>query len=263
MNGEDIRKFKVYSISLMVSTIMIYFLLNILQANWYISKEKANMAGCLILMMPLLLALYLPGIWGDDLELRRMRKRFKFSWKVFAIMTAVFLCGILAGFLVVDKYTEYTFRQYGMALLENLKRAWYTLLIGAVAIEAGFRGFLQTHFEKTYSVLGSSLMVGIVYAIWKTVLVFASDDPSLPCLLLLAMQFIEISVVLGYLMKWCRKNLYPVIGFHFAWNLMAHTMKFQRRTEFLLYADLFLGILCVLFVLGNCIKRKKLNNYYN
>ena len=258
MNGEDVRKFMNYGISLMVSTIVIYFSLNILYKNWYISREGANMAGCLILMLPFLLAMYLPGIWGDNLELRRMKKRFKLSGKATVFMLVMLLFGVLAGFVIVGKYTELTFGQYGKALLVSLKTSWYTLMIGAVATEAGFRGFLQTHFEKTYSVLGSSLMVGILYSIWKTVIVFISDNPTLLCLALLAAQFIEISVVLGYIMKWSRKSLYPVIVFHFSWNLMAQTMNFQNRVEFLVYSDLFLCLLCVLVVLGDRIKNKYL-----
>ena len=256
MSLKDVKKFGTYGLSLVISTIVLYFLINILYRNWYIGEKTANMLGCLVLMLPLIFALYLPGIWGDDLELKRMKKRFKFSKKAAVLGVIVIGFGILGGFLVVSKYTSLTPKQYGMALFTNLYGTWYSLLIGAVATEAGFRGFLQTHFEKTYSVLGSALMVGITYSIWKTVLLFISDNPSLPCLMLLALQFIEFSVVAAYLMKWCGENLYPVICFHFIWHLLAHTMKFQSRIEFLLYSDLFLLLVAVVVVSGDYIKKK-------
>lgn len=243
MNGEDKKKIQIYANVLLAATIIVYLILRFLHENDYINSGMANGLSCIIYAIPLVLALFLSGMWGDNLELRRMKRRFKISWKILGLAVAAGVLAIIFGFLIAQKYTSLTISEFGLALWRTFQTSWYTLLVGAIAIEGGFRGFLQSRFERTYSVLGSSMMTGIIYSIWRTILVFFSDNPSLSCLVLLAAQFIEISIVLGYLVKLSKKNLYPVMGFHFVWNLVAHTMNFQSRIEFLAYSDLLLAVL--------------------
>lgn len=243
MNGEDKKKIKIYASVLLAATIVVYLILRFLNENDYINSGTAKGLSCIIYAIPLVFSLFLAGIWGDNLELRRMARRFKISWKMLGLAVGTGVLAVIFGFLIAQKYTSLTVSEFGLAIWRTFQTSWYTLLVGAIAIEGGFRGFLQSRFERTYSVLGSSMMTGVIYSIWRTILVFLSDNPSLSCLLLLAAQFIEMSIVLGYLVKLSRKNLYPVIGFHFVWNLVAHTMNFQSRIEFLVYSDLFLAML--------------------
>lgn len=258
MNGEDKKKIKIYTGGMLGATIVVYLVLRFLYENHHVSSQLANGLGCIIYAIPLVLALFLSGIWGDNLELRRMARRFKISWKMTALAVGAGALAAVFGFWIAQKYTSFTVSGYAMGLWGRFQISWYTLLVGAVAIEGGFRGFLQSRFERTYSVLGSSMMTGIIYSLWRTILVFLSENPSLSCLILLAAQFIEISIVLGYFVKMCRKNLYPAIAFHFVWNLVAYTMNFQSRLEFLAYSDLFLAVLsAVIIAIGWMKKREK------
>lgn len=248
MSKEESKKFYFYSIGLVISTIAIYFVINILYKNNIIEQITANILGLAIYLMALLLALFIAGITGDTLELFRMKRRFRANVKM--ILLAVFM-GLLAfwgGFLVVQKYTSISFGNFVLNLGITLKSSWYTLIVGAVSLEAGFRGFLQNYFEHHYSVFGSSMMTGITYAIWLTLFAFISENPSLLCLIFVALQFILISIFLGFLTRLCKKNLYPAIAFHFVWNVIAAAMNFQNRIEFLIYSDLFLLLLCVLIM---------------
>ncbi len=246
MNKEESRKFYSYSMGVVISTIIIYFIINILYQSDIIEQTTANMLGMVIYLMPLLLALFIAGITGDTLELLRMKRRLKPNVKM--VLLAVFMGGLaFAGsFLAIQKYTSISLGSFVLNLGITLKNGWYTLIVGAVSLEAGFRGFLQNHFERHYSVFGSSMMTGITYAIWLTIFSFISENPSLLCLIFVALHFILISIFLGFLTKLCSKNLYPAIAFHLVWNVAAAAMNFQNRIEFLIYSDLFLLILCVL-----------------
>ena len=205
-----------------------------------------NILGFAIFLMPLLLALFLAGITGDKLELFRMKRRFKANVKMVLLAVIMGVLAFAGGFLVVQKYTSISFANFVLNLGTTLQNSWYTMIVGAISLEAGFRGFLQNHFEHHYSVFGSSMMTGITYAIWLTIFTFISENPSLLCLIFVALQYILISIFLGFLTRLCSKNLYPAIAFHFVWNVAAAAMNFQNRIEFLIYSDLFLAILCVL-----------------
>lgn len=246
MSREENRKFYSYSMGLIISTIIIYFVINILYQNHIIEQAAANLLGIIIYLMPLLLSLFLAGITGDSLELLRMKRRFQPNVKMILIAAFVGLLAFAGCFFIVGKYTSISFVSFVLDLGNTLKSSWYTLIVGAICGEAGFRGFLQNLFGRHYSALGSCVMTGIIYAMWLTIFDFISENPSLVCLLAAALQFILLSVFLGYLVQLCRKNLYPAIAFHFVWNLAAATMNFQNRIEFLVYSDLLLVILCAL-----------------
>lgn len=256
MSKEESGKFYFYSMGVIISTIIIYYVINILYQNNIIGETTANILSLLIYLMPLILALFIAGIKGDTLELLRMKRRFAANSKMIVIAVFMAVLGFVGGFMIVQKYTDISIGDFTWSLVATLQTGWYTLLVGAVAVEAGFRGFLQNLFERHYSVLGSSMMTGITYAMWLTIFAFISENPSLICLFFVALQFILISVFLGFVTRLCRRNLYPAIVFHFVWNMVAATMNFQNRVEFLAYSDLFLAILCVLVIAMYQIKRK-------
>lgn len=256
MSKEESGKFYSYGMGVIVSTIIIYYVIRILYQNHIIGQMTANVLSLIIYLMPLLLALFIAGIKGDTLEFLRMKRRFAASAKMAVI--AIFM-GILAfagGFMVVQKYTSISIGDFTLSVAATLQTGWYTLILGAISAEAGFRGFLQNLFERHYSTLGSSMMTGITYAMWLTIVTFISENPSLNCLLFVALQYILISVFLGFVTRMCKRNLYPAIVFHMVWNVIAATMNFQTRIEFLAYSDLFLVLLCVLTIAMYQIKRK-------
>lgn len=254
MTKEDSQKFISYSLGLIISTIGIYFVLKILYETDKIGLIRANLFSLIIYAMPLLLALFMAGMAGDKLELMRMKHRF--SPSIMAFLGAVFMLilAFFAGYLIVKKYTSLTLKDYITGLLGSFQITWYTSIIGAVSGEAGFRGFLKSLFEKKYSVLGSSLMIGVVYSIWLTIFIFISDNPSLVCLLGAAIQFILLSVFWGMITALWKRNLYPAVSFHFMWNLIAYTMNFQNRLEFLIYSNIVLFVLCIVFAMIHHIK---------
>ena len=256
MSKEESGKFYSYSMGVIISTIIIYYVIHILYRNHIIGQMTANILSLIIYLMPLIQALFIAGMKGDTREFLRMKRRFAANSKMIA--TAVFMgvLGFVGGFMIVQKYTNISIGDFTWSLVATLQTGWYTLIVGAIAVEAGFRGFLQNLFERHYSVLGSSMMTGITYAMWLTIFTFISENPSLKCLLFVALQFILISVFLGFVTRLCKRNLYPAIVFHFLWNVVAATMNFQNRIEFLVYSDLFLLILCVLIIAMYQIKRR-------
>ena len=256
MSKDESRKFYSYSVGVIVLSIVIYYVIQgLYQAN-IIKQTTANVFSLLIYLQPFVMALFISGIKGDTLEFLRMKRRFSISVKMLFIAFCMGVLAFVGGFMVVQKYTAVTMSDFISGLVGTAQNGWYTLLVGAIFVEAGFRGFLQNLFERHYSVLGSSMMTGITYAMWLTILTFISENPSLNCLLFVALQYILFSVFLGHVTRMCRRNLYPAIVFHLVWNLVAATMNFQTRIEFLAYSDLMLAIFCVLATVMYQLKRK-------
>lgn len=50
-----------------------------------------------------------------------------------------------------------------------------TLLTGATGEESGWRGFLQPSFEKRFTVIRSSIIIGVIWAFWHAPLWFTTS----------------------------------------------------------------------------------------
>ena len=143
MSKEESGKFYFYSMGVIISTIIIYYVINILYQNNIIGETTANILSLLIYLMPLILALFIAGIKGDTLELLRMKRRFAANSKMIVIAVFMAVLGFVGGFMIVQKYTDISIGDFTWSLVATLQTGWYTLLVGAVAVEAGFRDFCK------------------------------------------------------------------------------------------------------------------------
>jgi len=97
---------------------------------------------------------------------------------------------------------------------------FWTSLQGATGEQSGWRGFLQPHMEKKFSVIKSSVIVGIVAGFWHTPLWFTSGYFGLELIQFIVFYMIGITciaVIIGICYNHC-KNLFIPIWIHFMFN---------------------------------------------
>jgi membrane protease YdiL (CAAX protease family) len=89
------------------------------------------------------------------------------------------------------------------------------MIIGATAEEIGWRSFLQPTLEQKYSVLNSSLIVGLIWGIWH----IGHYMNGLIFMLVFLMFTISVSIVIMFLLKNTRHNIIISALLHFSINL--------------------------------------------
>jgi len=89
------------------------------------------------------------------------------------------------------------------------------MIIGATTEEIGWRSFLQPTLEQKYSVLISSLIVGLIWGIWH----IGHYMNGLIFMLVFLMFTISVSIVIMFLLKNTRHNIIISALLHFSINL--------------------------------------------
>jgi len=103
--------------------------------------------------------------------LSRSRPRFKSrsAWALFAAASplALFACGRLAATLIGAPYPSWT--DLGLVNFLPELGVWSWLLwfvTSGLGEELGWRGYALPHLQRTHSALGSSFVIGLVWAGW-------------------------------------------------------------------------------------------------
>lgn len=137
-------------------------------------------------------------------------------WYIFAVSFMALIKGIaaLAFFLLYD-----TWPQFGTT-------SWYVML-GAIAIstwvqageEIGWRGYALPRMSKKFGLAISSVLLGIIWAVWHLPLFYLSAadtfHKSFPLYLI---QVTGLSVIIAWLLLKVNGNLLPIMVFHAAVN---------------------------------------------
>jgi len=96
----------------------------------------------------------------------------------------------------------------------------WTSIQGPTGEQSGWRGFLQPHMEKRFSVIKASVIVGIIWGFWHTPLWFTSGYLGLELVRFIVAYMIGITcvaVIIGICYHRC-KNLFVPIWIHFMFN---------------------------------------------
>jgi len=96
----------------------------------------------------------------------------------------------------------------------------WTAIQGPTGEQSGWRGFLQPHMEKRFSVIKASVIVGIIWGFWHTPLWFTSGYMGLDLIQFIVGYMVAITcaaVIIGICYNRC-KNLFVPIWIHFMFN---------------------------------------------
>jgi len=128
------------------------------------------------------------------------------------------------------------------------------ILLGCIAEEIGWRGFLLHHLQKRYTPFLSSLIVGVLWGVWHL-----NFMDGILGFIIYTITIIEMSVLMTWVFNKTNENLWLMILWHFIFNLTSHLLLWERFNLrlYVVEASVFGVIILVLFMMrkedfGSC-----------
>jgi uncharacterized protein len=178
--------------------------------------------------VPSLLALFLTwkedGVSGLRLLGRRILQ-FKLGWRWYGFTFLVVLAGT-AGQLTINKFLGNTFD--GTLFIEQLGGFLPLLVIGPLSEEIGWRGYALGRLQTRWNALTSSLIVGLVWALWHLPLFMMlgasfheSGDPFIGFLV----KMMASSILYAWLYNNTQQSLWSAILLHWLYTYAAQVLS--------------------------------------
>ena len=121
------------------------------------------------------------------------------------------------------------------------------ILLGCIAEEIGWRGFLLPRLQRKYSPIVSSLIVGILWGVWHV-----NFTGGVPGFILYNLTMIEMSVLMTWLFNKTNGNLLLMITWHFVFNLLTHIFLWERfGIALFMVESIVFGIACIVILFAD------------
>ena len=181
--------------------------------------------------------------------------RERLNFKLLACITVIQLLAFFGAVGITAFTREVSFQSLLDLSLPSLAMGFlWTSIQGPTGEQSGWRGFLQPHMEKRFSVVKTSVIVGVIWGFWHTPLWFTSGYSGLELIWFIAGYMIAITcaaVIIGICYNRCR-NLFVPIWIHFMFNF-----TLTMYTGALLAALTWLTVLYVPVTVGYMIWHKR------
>ena len=178
--------------------------------------------------VPSLLAIFLTwkmeGLSGLRLLGRRIIQ-FKLGWRWYLFTFLVVITGT-AGQIAINKLLGNTFN--GNLFLAQLQSFLPLLVLGPLSEEIGWRGYALDSLQTRWNALTSSLIVGLVWAMWHLPLFMmvgtSQHEMGIPFIGFL-MKFMAISVLFTWLYDNTQQSLWSAILLHWLYTYADQVMS--------------------------------------
>ncbi|MGB4587649.1 MAG: type II CAAX endopeptidase family protein [Clostridiaceae bacterium] len=187
-------------------------------------KEIGKYSVSFTQLAPAFAVVFLALVLRDHSSLVEIKKRFFFNsslgkWVILVI--AIPSTSLIISGLVLSAFNFKLVRwegNTGFYLLNSI-----AILIGCIAEEIGWRGFLLPNLQKKYSPLVSSLIVGLMWGIWHL-----NFMDGLLGFVIYTITIIEMSILMTWVFNKSDENLYLMVLWHFIFNLTSHLLLWER-----------------------------------
>ena len=187
--------------------------------------------------VPSLLAFFLTwkkeGVPGLHLLGRRMLQ-FKLGWRGYGYILLIVIAGT-AGQLTINKLLGNTFN--GILFLAQLGNFLPLLILGPLSEEIGWRGYALGRLQTQWNELTSSLIVGLVWALWHLPLFMmmgtSQHELGIPFIAFLV-GFMANSILYTWLYNNTKQSIWSAILLHWLYTY-AVTVVFTGVTRSPLY----------------------------
>ncbi|MBA4385322.1 MAG: hypothetical protein C0410_11350 [Anaerolinea sp.] len=171
--------------------------------------------------VPSLTALFLvwrkEGKQGIHSLLRRI-VQFKLGWRWYGFSILFVIVGT-AGFLIINKLLGHSFD--GRIFITQLGNFLPLLILGPLSEELGWRGYALERLQTRWNALTSSLIIGVVWALWHLPLFFmmgtSQHELALPFFSFM-LKILATSILYTWIFNNTQKNLWSAIFFHWIWT---------------------------------------------
>jgi len=177
--------------------------------------------------VPSLLAIFLTwkkeGVSGLRLLGRRIIQ-FKLGWRWYVFAFLIVIAGT-AGLLTINKLLGNTFN--GILFLAQLGSFLPLLIIGPLSEEIGWRGYALGRLQTRWNALTSSLIVGLVWALWHLPLFMmvgtSQHELGIPFIGFL-ITLIASSILYTWLYNNTKQSLWSAILLHWLYTYAAQVL---------------------------------------
>ena len=178
--------------------------------------------------VPSLLAIFLTWKKEGASGLRLLGRRilqFKLGWRWY-VFTILIVIGGTAGQLSINKLNGNTFD--GTLFIKQLGSFLPLLVLGPLSEEIGWRGYALGRLQTRWNTLTSSLIIGLIWALWHLPLFLmvgtSQHELGLPFISFLV-GFLANSVFYTSLYNNTRQSLWSAILFHWLFTYAAQVVS--------------------------------------
>lgn len=193
--------------------------------------------------------------WARILQVRRI------GWRWFPIILG--LPALLTGVaVVIDRALGGTGAQLDRAAdliadpLTVVPFVLVTIIVGPLPEELGWRGYALDRLQRRADALLSSLILGIIWAVWHTPLflipnTYQSDLGFLtPRFWLFMLAILPLSVLFTWIYNNCGRSTLSAVLFHSAVNATGELLDLSQQADLILFILWLLAALVVLALFG-------------
>jgi membrane protease YdiL (CAAX protease family) len=179
--------------------------------------------------------------------LKRVRLAFQLrrvTWKWTALTTG------LAGMMIGMSAMVLTMTGMGWVSWSG-NTLFYALnlmgiIVGAVAEEIGWRGYLLPEFQKRHAPLRSAVYTGIIWGVWHL-----NFTGGIAGFLLYTLTIVETSILMAWIFNRTKGSLSLMVLFHSFFNLFSRMVLWQRfRLELFAVESVVFGVICLGIILS-------------
>jgi membrane protease YdiL (CAAX protease family) len=193
--------------------------------NW--GSAVASWVPTIILMV--MFKKLVPGTTRREWIKNAFAPRLKFGLLI--IITLSFIISIGGTYVIMlSRNSQLAVNDLRSLTVSSLVSAvFFAIIQGATGEEAGWRGYLQRHFEdKTGGkVIKSAFMVGLIWSFWHTPLWISTGLPVLQMLLYIGTFIVGnlcLAVIIAVCYCYCR-NLFVPMWIHFISNFLSTILE--------------------------------------
>ena len=151
------------------------------------------------------------------------------------------ICIILSSFIMTYYKIEYV---PWKGNLPFYLLSFLAILVGCVAEEIGWRGFLLPNLQKRYSPFISSVIVGVLWGVWHL-----NFTGGVLGFILYTVTIIEMSILMTWLYNKSNGNLMLMTIWHLVFNLASHIFLWDRFSlQLFIIQGVVFGIMCLLIL---------------
>lgn len=150
--------------------------------------------------------------------------RGKIHIEIIAGLIAVISGGTCLSVVLLSLFQEKSLGSYFSLGSYSLTASFlFSLLSGPTGEESGWRGYLRVELNRKYSFMKSSMIQGVIWAFWHTVLWFVDSDfmgfSMIPYIISNVIVMTSLALIMNIILE-KYNNLFYAVAIHFAFNFV-------------------------------------------
>lgn len=212
----------------------------------FVFKSAGNYSISFTQLSPALAVVFIALILKDKTSIKDIKDHFYINKIVLKwLMPAIIIPGILivVSSFIMSYYKIDYIPWEGDSQFYILN--FIAMLIGCVAEEIGWRGFLLPNLQKKYTPFISSIIVGILWGVWHL-----NFTGGIWGFILYTITIIEMSILMSWIYNKSNGNLFLMSVWHLTINVTSHIFLWDRFNIYLFVVQsIVFGILCLIILI--------------